>query len=53
MTKSENPDTPGDSDERATALAAVGPLLRAHYIFPEVVDRAVAAVAALGPDVAD
>ena len=44
--------TPQDA-ERTAALAAVEPLLRAHYIFPEVVDRVASTIATLAPDLAD
>ena len=50
MPSPENPDTPDNAAERTAALAAVEPLLRKHYIFPEVVDRVVAAMPPPGPE---
>ena len=48
--------TPTDqSDDRAarsTALTAIAPLLRDHYVFPAVVETVAASVATLGPDLA-
>ena len=41
-----------DRAARGIALAAIAPLLREHYVFPDVVDTVAAAMDGLGPELA-